>query len=402
MKHAKTLIFFLLLIIWGTLSNAQEKKDWKVKWDNGFKVESADKNFKLKFGGRIMYDMAFFGQDDDIETAFGEMKSGTEFRRARFFNSGTVYDRVKYKLQVDLSGGKATLKDAYLELTKLGPMGNLRVGNFKEPMRLEVLTSSKYITFMERSFPTNFSQERNAGLMFHNQFDDDRLGIQLGAFRNADGNGNDKNAGENWNVTARASYLPIRNAEEKQLLHVGASYSARNPKDDEYKVSARPEAHLSEKYVSTGTIANTDNVNLVNFETAFVHKSLSLQGEYLMSGVKRSVGDDLNFSGYYGQASYWVTGESRNYKSSYDGFGRTKPNNNLGADNGGGGLELTLRYSGIDLKDDNINGGNMNDWTLGANWHLNPVTRIMANYTNAKVENIGNANIFQVRFQIDF
>ena len=61
---------------------------------NGYKLSSSDGIHSLKFGGRIMTDYAIW--DNDSVTF-----SGTEFRRIRFFNSGKVYDNVKYKLQLD-------------------------------------------------------------------------------------------------------------------------------------------------------------------------------------------------------------------------------------------------------------------------------------------------------------
>ena len=115
---------------------------------------------EVKFGGRIMYDMATWGAEEFEYT-------GSEFRRVRLYSSGKMYGTVKYKLQLDFSGGKISFKDVWIELNKLPIQGNLRVGHFKEPLRLEALTSSKYITFMERGLPIAMSPERNTGAMYH-------------------------------------------------------------------------------------------------------------------------------------------------------------------------------------------------------------------------------------------
>ena len=58
----------------------------------------------------------------------------------------------------------------------------LRVGHFKEPLRLEALTSSKYITFMERALPIALSPERNTGAMYHTTFGE-KISLQTGVFR---------------------------------------------------------------------------------------------------------------------------------------------------------------------------------------------------------------------------
>ena len=153
---------------------------------------------EMKFGGRIMYDMAVWG-----DTAMDN--SGTEFRRVRFYNSGKIYGNVKYKLQLDFAGGKIAFKDVWMELNKLPIKGNLRVGHFKEPLRLEAITSSKYITFMERSFAIAMSAERNSGAMYHATFGE-KISLQTGVFREGDAFGNDKESANNVNLTSRIAY----------------------------------------------------------------------------------------------------------------------------------------------------------------------------------------------------
>jgi len=53
--------------------------------------------------------------------------------------------------------------------------------------------------------------------------------------------------------------------------------------------------------------------------------------------------------------------------------------------------------------DDNVvTGGTLDDFTVGLNWHLNPNVRMMLNYVRANLDDVGDSNIFQSRFQIDF
>ena len=379
-------------------------------WKDGFKLESVDKQFNLKFGGRIMYDMACFFQDDTLEDLFGHYNNGNEFRRARFYSAGQVYGNVKYKLQLDFAGGSIGFKDAYIDFAKVPGIGNFRVGHFKEPFRLEALTSSKYMTFMERSMHMPFSQERNSGFMIFNSLMDDKVGYQLGVFRAADEYGNDKDANDGYSITSRISALPINNSEANHLLHIGAAYSYRKPDSRTYEVQTRAENHLGPKYVSTGTIDSVDNIGLIGGELAWVKGPLSIQGEVVMAGVNqvaKSTAQDNSFMGFYGQVSYFLTGESRSYKNYMVGFSRVKPNNNMGGDDGGiGALELALRYSGINLEDENILGGEMSNIGIGLNWHFNPVTRVMINYimTNLSSDNneIGSSSVYQMRFQVDF
>jgi phosphate-selective porin OprO/OprP len=156
--------------------------------------------------------------------------------------------------------------------------------------------------------------------------------------------------------------------------------------------------------VDTGTFS-ADNVNLVGAEAAAVWGPASLQAEYMIAMVDSSVANDPDFSGYYVQGSYFLTGEHRNYKASSGKFDRVKPNKNFMGDDGGpGAWQLAARYSHVDLDDGAINGGELDCVTAGVNWYLNPNTRVMLNYVYADSDKLydGEANIFQTRFQIDF
>ena len=382
----KKMLLFTFSLLMLSIGNSQ---DFTTKWGNGYKLSSSDGEHSLKFGGRIMSDYAIWNNGD-------ETFSGTEFRRVRFFNSGKVYGNVKYKLQLDFAGGGVSFKDVYMEVA-MPYAGNVKVGHFKEPFRLEALTSSKYITFMERALPIAFSPERNVGIMLHESFMDDKLSIQAGLFREAS-SGNDKMIDDVRNITTRITFLPINN--DNNLLHLGAAFSSRSSSDDTYSVSSRAENHLGTKLLDMD-LDNVTGMNLMGAEMAFVMGSFSVQGEYVMNSVEAM--EDYSFSGYYGQVSYFLTGEKRKYKNSLAGFDRVKPNKNMKEGEGLGAFELAARYSSMDLSE--AHAGTLNDITVGLNWYLNPCTRLMFNYVMGTLDNHGvetTENTFQCRMQIDF
>ncbi len=404
MTLSKNYFSFILLLI-SQIGFSQNSFDFK--WDKGFKVESADKQFQLKFGGRIMIDHAFFSQDEGLDAAFNPLTtiSGTELRRARIFTSGTLYGNVDYKFSVDFAGNKSTIKDAYIGLKNLPIIGNLRIGHVKEPFRLDVITSSKYMTFMERSFADDFMQTRNNGIVFFNDYFGNKLSVQAGYFLNEDNSSDDKSANKGYAITGRVTSLLINDKEQKEMLHAGVAYTNRKPNSKEYKIESRPESHLSRiKYIFTGPISSVKNVSMFNFETAYVKKAFAFQAEYLTTKINTGIAnpiDTYHFSSYYGEVSYFLTGESKKFKSSYAGFDRLSPKNNYGK-SGSGAWEIALRYSNSDLNNRDIYGGEQTDVTLGLNWYLNPSTRFMVNNVFADVKNKGKATIFQFRFQIDF
>jgi phosphate-selective porin OprO/OprP len=350
----------------------------------------------IKFGGRIMYDMAVWG--DSIMN-----NAGAEFRRVRFYNSGKLYENVKYKLQLDFSGGEISFKDVWIELNKLPLQGSLRVGHLKEPLRLEAITSSKYITFMERGLPIAMSPERNTGAMYHTNIGK-KLSLQTGVFRKSDDFGNDKNASNNISITSRATFLALN--DRNRLLHLGIAHSKRKNNNKTYSFSSRAENHLGNKLISVNK-EQVNHINIFSGEMSYVNGPISLQAEALQTTInvvpeiERSFTINHEIMSYYGQVSYFITGEKRSYKSSLAGFGKINPKNNYGK-NGWGAFEIAARFSAIDTQKD----GSLEDLTIGLNWYLNPNTRIMLNYVMGEMENelgkITNEKAVMMRVQLDF
>ena len=358
-------------------------------------IQSQDKNIKI--GGRIMYDMAAWGENDLSSI-------GSEFRRVRLYSSGTMYSNVKYKLQLDFAGGKIAFKDVFIELNKLPIRGNVKVGHFKEPLRLEVLTSSKYITFMERGLTASMSRERNSGVMYHTIFGE-KLSFQTAVFLAADNFGNNKETTGNINATSRLSYLAINT--DNKLLHLGIANSRRKNNNKDYRFSSRAENHLGNKLISVEFINQVEDVNIIAGEIAYVNGALSLQGEALQTTLHSEIGEwntavTHELMAYYGQVSYFLTGESKSYKNSLSGFGRVTPKNNYG-ENGWGAFEIAARVSQMDLS--SADSGILNDITLGLNWYLNPNTRVILNYVMGEMtkgtEVITEKSVM-MRVQLDF
>ena len=153
-----------------------------------------------------------------------------------------------------------------------------------------------------------------------------------------------------------------------------------------------------------GQIANTGNLtgtsqDLVNIETAAVFGPLTLQAEYTanwitnaaqappLNGVPAagSVGTFFG-QGAYVQALFFLTGEHRTWDRGNASFNRVIPNEPFFWLPGGGGQcglgawELAIRYAYLDLTNKGINGGVLNDTTVGLNWYLNPNAKFQFNY----------------------
>ncbi len=398
---AVCLCLFLGLIAVSPTAAEEDDETWDFRWKNGFKLDSPDGNFKLAFGGRINLDFTFPSADSELDSLFGPFEDTSDIRRGRLVFSGTVYERVEFKIEYDFAGGDADPTDVYVGIRDT-PAGNIRVGHFFEPFSIEQHTSTKYTTFLERALPNAFSPSRNVGIMLHDTAVDRRLLWAVGVFRESDGfafgQGDDQ-----LNLTARIAGLPIFTDDSHRLLHLGLSFSRKDRGGDggSVRYRQRPETPFSPRLVDTGSLA-VEAVDVVALEVAFNAGSFHTQGEYMQASVDDSTLGDPSFDGYYIQAGYFLTGEHRPYILGRGGFGRIKPRSIFGKEGGRGAWEIAARYSTIDLTDGAVAGGELEDVTLALNWYLNPVTRLQLNYVTAEVVDVGDFDSLAARLQIDF
>jgi len=402
--------------------------DFRLYWDHGMRAKTGDGRLKMKFGGRLMYDWTWM-EGNDIEndfagsgTDFENLEDGKEVRRARLYWQGEWNKKIKFKWQYDWADSPV-VKDLYLELKALPVVGNLRMGHFKEPFGLEELTSSRFDTFIEQASNDVFVPARNAGFMLHDAILDDRVTWAAGLFQDtSDDPANDQyDEGQavrdgDEQFTMRVTGLPWYAEDGRQLLHAGFAYSYRS-REQNLRFRQRPEAHLSPRFINTGNLGMIDHESRIGAELAGVFGPFHFAGEYMTSLVQMSRDvnqEDPSFDGWYVQVGYFLTGEHRPYKKSSGYFNRVKPKSNW--DEGGtGAWEIAGRYSQLDLTDSGIDGGVMENYTLGLNWYLNPNVRIMWNYIHTQVEDLGglgvpvawrgiddDADLFLMRLQVDF
>ena len=406
MKKTLLRLCLAILLIGIKQAYSQSANDFTVRWNNGLRIQNADKSVKLKIGGRIQYDIMFIQQDSVMDSYFAKAGNGAEIRRARFFMSGSIYEHIDYKLQIDFANNALTLKDAYIKFKHIPVVGNLKVGHFKEPIGLNTLTSSKYLTMMERPVASYLDLDRRLGLMLYNQYFDKRFTWQLGYFLPSIAS--NKYNGNGYHITGRLVGLPIYKDETNYtVLHLGLGYSHGYLDQETGLFRFRPEAHLAPKYINF-KVTDMKNSDLASLEIAFVYKRFSIQGEYHQYTF--SHGDTSHYQNtgystglYYATVSWMITGEHRNYSKKKTAFDIVKPKHNFGKE-GWGALELAFRASHTDFNVKDLDGGVMDNYTLGLNWYLNPAVKIAANYihTNSFSFYHGSSDIFQMRFQVAF
>jgi len=374
-------------------------KDFRVYWNDSLRMKSHDGDVELRIGGRFHHDWNWIRESDRVKALIGKQKDGTRFRRARFYFSGKAYDDMEFMLQIDFAAGNVTFKNVYLGLNGL-IRPKILIGQFEEPFSLDELSSSNGLSFLERALPAAFVPSRNVGIMLADVSNDQNMTWNLGVFKQTDDTGLGVYDG-GANVTGRFTWTPRFAGNGSRLLHLGTAYTYKGLHNDEYRLRQRPETSISDGFVDTGDIA-ADSAGHAGLEAAWVNGPLSLQGEYITADVDGAAGQkDLDFSGHYLQASYWLTGEHRPYNRSRASFAYVNPKRNFSGKSGGA-WELSARYSRLDLNDRNINGGELTNRSFGLNWHLNPNARIMWGYVIADEKDLGRTDIVQMRTQFYF
>ncbi len=378
--------------------NKIKKDDVTVSTSDGhLKFETDDGAFKLQLGGRIMVDGAWYDSDQQ------SIGNGTEIRRARVFTKGTVWNDWHFKASYEFSGDAGRIRDAYIEYSGLGqylpvPL-TVKVGNFFEPFGLELHTSSKYLTFMERALPNVFVPGRN--LVFSLSSHGENWTTSMGLFGSGIDNEND-DGDESHAFATRTTFAPLY--EKNRSVHLGGAFEYRKLKGDDVRIRVSPESRISTVRLVDVNIPEAKDSRTWSAEVATVIGPFSAQAEYIDVSYDSRFLSDIDFSGWYTYASWFLTGESRVYKPSQGTFSRVKPNGIVGK-GGYGAWELAVRYSEIDLNDGFLRGGREDNVTLGLNWYATPTIRFMANYIFADSKRNGindDPQIFQLRSQIDF
>lgn len=366
-----------------------------------------DDKLRFRLGGRFQADGTLVAPSDQLEADLGEMTDRADFRRLRLFAEGiwgTMYFRTEFDFASD-----AGVKTAYFEGREGGLaiwghlLGKLRYGYFDEPFSLEQSVSTFDTTFVEVSLPTHaIAPGANIGAMVYDASKNRRFTWAVGGFswgRETEGNASTSTL----SLTGRLGFRPVRFNDGRRMLHLGASFSFRNPNGDEERYRARPEARFVPLFADTGDIPATDNM-LTGLEAAWKSNNWWAQGEWIQSRLKSVEAGDPRFYGFALQAGTFLTGQSRPWDDLFGVWGRVRPEQSYRGGNpfkaaNGGAWELAARYSMIDLTDGTVTGGVVRDLTAGINWYASTTSKFQLNWIYSKVEDLGSANIWILRYQ---
>ena len=410
--------------------------------EDGWEDVSQEK-WKVTWGGRVMLDCVNWADQDPGYGGANAGQNYLEMRRARFRADGEGYGIYFWQIELDFAadddssaeynaggpglisvGPVVEMKDVYVGIQEIPLLGTVLIGHFKGPFSIEELTSSRYITFLERALPNYFVPSREVGIAAYNRSVCENVLWGFGVF--ADGVPEttkqlvDHNIGTQ--VVGRVTWTPYYDepSDGRYLLHLGAGFRHVQDRDGMYNLRVRPETHESVRLIDfDGDNDRANHHTVYNAEMAWVHGPFSIQAEGFVDVVDVVGVGNTNAYAAYAQASYFLTGENRVYKRSRGTFSRVKPHTNFwlarGAGVGPGAWELKARWSHMDVDnlyaagftgDADENAEQVNNVAVGFNWYWNPYTRMMFDYSHSWSKRPGlvadNADLIGMRMQYDF
>ncbi|MEO8812730.1 MAG: porin [Caulobacteraceae bacterium] len=418
-------------------------------------LATADGRFSINLLGLVQLDTAFYDQTapgpiaTDLRRtgpALGfttsnadfsharELRDGVLFRRARLGVAGNAFGPFEYRVVFDFGGAgvenAGQLYEAWAQYSGLKPF-RLRVGAFAPLEGLADQSSTSAQPLLERPASADIARGLAGG--------DTRVGAQLFA------------GGDRWLVSVavtsrtigvintgtatatpqayrdplafvgRVAGTPLHG--DGWRVHLGAhgQYLAR-PADitgppatgdaplTRHGVAFSDQGELrvdATRLINTGAI-DARHASTAGVEFAAQWRNFLVQSEYDRFFVQSTVTGLGNptFGGWYVEGSWVVTGETRRYNTGNAAFDGPPVHDGVGA-GGFGVVELAVRYADMDLNDhaglpgtapapDAVRGGELETWTGGVNWYLNPIVRLALEFQHVRLTRLSpDATVYQ-------
>jgi len=232
-------------------------KALKDTWKDGFQAESANKDFRIKIGGRTQVDAVAFsaGPGPNRSPTEGgldpKLANTVNFRRGRLRIEGRMYELYDFACEYDYinelnvnnevypterdAGPITATTDLWLQLREIPILGTVRIGNQKDPYGYEHLTSSRWLNFMERSFSQDafegpFNNGFLPGIQILNNNEEGDIAWQIGEFKNTTNPFGFSNSSGGSMTVGRLVYLPVYEDEGRKLLHLAVSGRTMEPR----------------------------------------------------------------------------------------------------------------------------------------------------------------------------
>jgi hypothetical protein len=281
-------------------------------YDNGFFIQTADKNFKLVIGGFVQfrYTYAYYHNSADNTAAFKQAgvsqtnASGFDIRRARVSFSGNAFSPdIFYKLEGDFyngtnlnnaslastttsssasgsssgvqtssTSGNFIVTDAFLGY-RWSDLLKLRAGSFKVPFTKVELMSDTKLDIMERPEEnTPFDAQRAIGISLFGDIQKDKLGYEVNMDNGSNSNIYRRVTTANGNTAGLANY----NYGNRPSFYARVNYAGAGTVSEFYSGEADLRKNNSDFIWMLGAAGGYESQNSTDY--TFVRNTTTVQG----------------------------------------------------------------------------------------------------------------------------
>jgi phosphate-selective porin OprO/OprP len=407
-------------------------------------IASADGRFVANLHGVMQFDAADYSQRTPgpttsdfrrgaaaADTAHArDLSSGTNFRRARIGIDGKAFGDFEYNLLFEFGGAgeedAGHIQEMWVQYSGLKPF-HVRVGAFPPSIGLEDQASTNGALFLERPAVADMARSlaggdfREAASLWaagQRWYASGAVTGRVVGVVNSQATGVAQPFDSALGLIGRGAFVPLMGDNYMLLLGAHGSYVAR-PADTggpdtavgatRYGVTfqERPELRVDgTRLISTGAI-NAAHAETVGLEAAGQYESLFLQAEYERFDIERrgaAAGvSDPDFSGFYVEGSWILTGERRRFNTGTFAFDAPPVDHPFSpADGSWGAFEVAGRYSTVNLNYhqgdagkapliDSVRGGEQRIIAAGLNWYPNTFTRILLDYQDVRIDRLSSS-----------
>ncbi len=352
----------------------------------------------------IIIDRSIFSQNDESIAHVGDLSpfDRGDIRAIRVGALGTInfekpwtwviagatrsWDR-GFDVSDDDADETFTFFDVALSIPLWGDFGRMSIGKMKEPGSMERTMGMVFEQTMERPMHLDaLLPSRNTGITLNDVLLDERMTWKAGIFNNWFEQDNVSFSEMSMQYVGRVTGLAYENKEALRLLHLGATYRYSDGELGIAQYQVGPEQSYVGAWLDTG-ILDIEDATTYNLEMTYLDGPLWLAAEYTNVDLSAPLHGNPSFDGYHVAANYIVTGEHRGYNNRNGTVRHVIPEHDF-TNGGWGALELSARYSTLDLNAALVQAGEMQITTVGVIWHTQKASQFHLQYSRAHLESL--------------
>lgn len=389
--------------------------------DEGFRLQSANDDYRIRLGGLLQVNPRFFtsGDDKNISSSF-------YVNKARPILSGALGKYYEFQVMPDFGQGKTSLQDAWVNVAYWSA-AQLQIGKYKAYVSLERLQSDPALQFVQRSELQNLVPNRDIGAQVNGILFDKRLTYQLGLMNGVPNNAStvDFDSNDAKDFVGRLFLTPFRWSENQWIEGLGFGLGSTLGNERGSTLSSYTTWGQQTWFRYNNGVTMAGQRDRIDAQAYYYWRQLGLLAEYAQdthrmnlttSTINRT--DNFTDTGYVAQASYFLTGENASY-------GFVRPLNPFDPfnpfDSGWGAWELTARISNVATSTRQFQLGYANpslsaksatEFALGFNWTLTNNIKYWFDFANTFFDGGGgttsaprdriNETVLESQFQLAF